>query len=84
MQLSREELIELKSVDVRTVDPSTLVRLESVKVDPNASHEERLDSYVEQIKNPYCYLDGDSVIKITFSNSGRPLEDCILQYLRGL
>lgn len=77
-------LEQMKNIDVRTVDRSTLVQRESVKLDPNATREERLASYKEQIKNPYCYLDGKATIKISFSNTGKSLEDCILHYLRGL
>lgn len=77
-------LQEMSQVDPRTVDKSTLVQRESVKLDPNSSREDRLASYVEQIKNPYCYLQGNSVIKISFSNKGKSLEDCILHYLQGL
>ena len=77
-------LEEMKNVDPRTVDRSTLVQRSSVRIDQKLGREERLREYVRQIKNPYCYLDGKTVVKIRFSESGQTLEDCICGYLSGL
>ncbi len=77
-------LQSLKDIDVRTVNRNELVERSSVKIDPNASREERLQNYISQIKNPYCYLDGKTVVKISFSNTDTTIEDCISHYLKGL
>ena len=39
---------------------------------------------IRQIRNPYCYLDGKTVVKISFSKTDTTLEDCLEHYLRGL
>ena len=77
-------LKEMRDVDVRTVDRSTLVQRSMVKVDPKKSKAERIKDYVEQIGNPYCYLEGRTVVKISFSNTDRTIEDCIHAYLSGI
>lgn len=77
-------LQSLKDIDVRTVNRNELVERSSVKIDPNASREERLQNFISQIKNPYCYLDGKTVVKISFSNTDTTIEDCISHYLKGL
>ncbi|WP_249030228.1 DUF6870 family protein [Tannockella kyphosi] len=77
-------LDDLKNVDPRTVDRSSLVERSSVKIDPNATKEERLSEYIKQIKNPYCYLDGKTVVKISFANTDTSIEDCISNYLKGV
>jgi len=74
----------MRNVDPSTVDRSTLVQRSSVKLNPAASREERLRDFLEQIKNPYCYLDGKTVVKISFSKTDTTLEDSIEHYLRGL
>ena len=61
-----------------------LVDIRDVHVDPNLPKEERVREYVRQIKNPYCYLDGKTVVKITFSKTETTMEDCLAHYLRGL
>lgn len=74
----------MKSIDPRTVDRSTLMQRSSVRLDPSAPREERLRDFIQQIKNPYCYLDGKTVVKITFANTATTIEDCLENYLRGL
>jgi cytochrome oxidase Cu insertion factor (SCO1/SenC/PrrC family) len=75
---------EMKEVDVRSVDRNTLVQRNSVKVNPKKDKAERVKEYVEQIRNPYCYLDGKTVVKISFANTSRTIEDCMRGYLSGL
>ena len=74
----------MKSVDPKTVDRTALIQRSSVRLDPAASREERLRDFIQQIKNPYCYLDGKTVVKITFANTATTIEDCLENYLRGL
>lgn len=74
---------EMQNVDPRTVDRSTLVQRESIRIDPDGSREERILSYISQIKNPYCYLDGNTVVKIQFSETDTTIEDCFVNYLSG-
>ncbi len=64
-----------EKVDVRAVDRSQLHSLEQVKIDTSLPCEQRVKSYVEQIGNPYCYLDGDVVVSLGFSDNGVCLKD---------
>ena len=73
---------EMRSVDVRTVDRESLIDIKSVEVSPELPRAERFRSFVEQIKNPYCYRCGDVVVKVEFANTNRTLEDCLEQYIR--
>ena len=75
---------KMKDIDIRTVDPKTLVDRRSVKVDPSLSRQERLGQYISQIKNPYCYLDGDVVVKVSFTDENVTLEQCLEAYIRSL
>ena len=74
----------MKNVDPKTVDRSRLVQRSSVRLDPSAPREDRLRDFIRQIKNPYCYLDGKTVVKISFANTDTTMEDCLEHYLRGL
>ena len=75
---------DMKDVDVRSVDRSILVQRSSIKVDPKKDKAERVKEYIEQIHNPYCYLEGKTVVKISFANTSRTIEDCMRGYLSGL
>ena len=70
--------------DVRTVDRSTLRDISTVVIDPNQSKAERIQSFVSQIGNPYCYLDGDIVVGISYADTEISLEDRLKSYANGL
>ena len=74
----------MRSVNPRTVDRSTLVQRDSIRLEPSAPQNDRLRDFIQQIKNPYCYLDGKTAVKITFAKTTLTLEDCLEHYLRGL
>ena len=79
---TQEELESLKNVDIRTVNPATLRDIRDVKINTDLPKEQRIQDYIRQIGNPYCYRHGKYVVKISFANTDKTLEDCLLSYLR--
>ena len=77
-------LEEMKAVDVRTVDPETLIDVTTIKIDENLSKEERKAEYLKQVKNPYCFRVGDVVVKNIYSTDGVTLQDRCEQFARTL
>ena len=73
---------EMKEVDVRTVDLSTLVDIDDVTVDASLPREERIRSFLAQIQNPYCFKCGDMVVKISHADTDVTLEERMEHYLR--
>ena len=68
-------MIMPEKMDVRSVDRSKLHSLDQVKIDTSLPCEQRIKNFVEQIGNPYCYLDGDVVVSLGFSDTGVCLKD---------
>ena len=68
---------------MKNIDRSKLKQLSSVKIDPKLSREKRIQSLFEQI-NPYCYLDGKTVVISRFADTGKTIEDCFCEYLSGV
>ncbi len=68
-------LEQMKNVDIRTVDPGTLVDIRGVSVREDQSGEEKLRDYVRQVVNPYCFRVGGIAVKLSFGDSGVSLED---------
>lgn len=66
----KEKIQKMKDVDIRTVNCSQLVDLNTVVIDENQSVEERLKSFIEQIKNPYCFRVGDIAVKVVYKENG--------------
>lgn len=75
---------QMKYVDVRTVDPKTLVDRRQLKIDESLPREERLKQYIAQLKNPYCYLDDGVVVKVSFNDVQETIEDRLEAYIRSM
>lgn len=74
----------MKNIDLNTVDPNELVDLRDVLVDGNLSRADQIRSFLEQIKNPYCYRVGKMVVKVSFIETETTIEDRLEHYIRGL
>ncbi len=72
----------MKNIDIRTVNPDTLVDINDTKVNAKLPIEERIPDFIQQIKNPYCYKCGKVVVKISFHDTGATLEDRMESFLR--
>lgn len=72
----------MKNIDIRTVNPDTLVDINDTKVNAKLPIEERILDFIQQIKNPYCYKCGKVVVKISFNDTDATLEDRMESFLR--
>lgn len=63
------------------VDVSSLVDIRDVQLQKDLPQEERIRSFVEQIKNPYCFKVGPVVVNVSYSNSGATLNDRFAEML---
>ena len=53
-----------------------LVDIRNVKLDESLGQQERVQSFLQQIKNPYCFKVGDVVVNVTYTEGGPTLDDC--------
>ena len=68
----------MKNIDIRTVS------LDDLAVDERLPRAERIRSFLEQIRNPYCYKVGKMIVKIGFADTEVNIEDRLEHYIRGL
>lgn len=54
---------------------SELVDIRDVVIDKSLPLEERVRSYVEQIKDPYCFKVGDVVVRVSYAGKDKSLTD---------
>ena len=79
-----EQLQAMRLIDPLTVDRSTLVDINDVKIDTSLPKLERMESFVQQIKNPYCYMCGKLVVKVNYSENEKTLEERLISHFRAL
>lgn len=52
-----------------------LVDIRDVVINKSLTLEERVKSYVEQIKDPYCFKVGDVVVRVSYADKDKSLTD---------
>ena len=71
--MEREHQVD-KSMD-------SLIDIRNVKLDRNLGQAERVRSYLQQIKYPYCFKVGDVVVNVAYTEGGATLNDCFADML---
>lgn len=75
MAFDVEELERMRDVDITKVDRSSLCDLRKVRVKMELPVSERVADFIAQIGNPYCFMVGDTVVKLRFKNDGTSCQD---------
>lgn len=70
--------------DMAKTDLSDLVDIRDVKVDRNLPAQERVKSYVEQVKNPYCFRVGDVKVRVSFAAESQTINDSFSDMIASL
>jgi len=63
------KLEEMRNIDVTTVEEKDLVDIRDVEINGSLKQDKKIEDYVKQIKNPYCYKYGDYIVKIGFEDT---------------
>lgn len=59
-----------------------LIDIRTVRIDTNLPKEKRIESYIQQIKNPYKFKYGNMIIQTYFTETEITLNDRLKQYIR--
>ena len=81
-QLYSNDITSMKNVDIRSVDKDTLVDLRSVQIDASRPVQERLQSFLQPIRNPYCFRIGDIAVKVNYKSDGPSFQQNFEDILR--
>ncbi len=82
--ITKEQLDEMASVDVRTVDINTLTDIRDINIDTKLPVEKKLAAFAEQTNNIYVHRIGDYVVKVKFQKEGPGIDDKMEEYLKHL
>ena len=75
-------LKQMKNVDIRTIDPDTVVDAGDIKIDINLSVQERMADYIQQSGNPYIIKVGKVIVKMKHSDTTMSANDCFERYMK--
>lgn len=82
--ISSFQLREMKGVDITKADRSKMVDVNEISVDSSLPVAQKVKNYIEQIKNPYCFLCGDTPVKIRFVSDAKSLKTSLKDYFISL
>jgi hypothetical protein len=78
---TKQELEQMKSMDIREVDIESLTDIRDIHIDENLPVEERWEDFIRQVKNPYMVRMGDYVIKLCYSDGEATINDRMKEYI---
>lgn len=70
--------------NAKNADRSTLKDINDVVIDTTQPCGERVKRYIEQIGNPYCYLDNGVVVEIGYADTNISLHDRLVSYVSSI
>lgn len=62
----------------------SLVDIRDVKIDRSKPVEERMKSYVKQIKNPYLFKVGNTIVRVSYANTQATINDNFVNLLASM
>ena len=75
-----DELEQLSQHDITSMPGEMLVDITEIKVDNFAPAEVRFRCFLDQIKNPYCFLYDGTPVRISFSDQNHTLQERMVRY----
>lgn len=81
--VSKEQLEQMEKANIKEADPAALADLLEVEI-RGETPEERLESYLAQVKNPYCFRVGKTAVRISFDAGEKPLEEKLKNHFKRL
>ena len=67
-----------------SLDKDDLIDIKTIKINTDLPINERIEDFINQIKNPYHYKCGKIIVKINFLDTEKSLEDKIEEYISSL
>ena len=62
----------------------SLVDIRDVRIDSSLPTEERIKSFVEQIKDPYQFKVGNTIVRVSYANTQATINDNFVNLLASM
>ena len=78
------QLKNMRNMKMSEINKKNLADIKDIKINAAQPINIRFEKYLNEVKNPYCFLCGDTAVKIEFSDNGKPFEEYLANYLINL
>jgi hypothetical protein len=79
--LTIQELDRMSQIDIEQISKDSLVDIRDVNIDTSLPIAERMENYLDQIQNPYCFRCGDVKVRVRFEQNGPDLRSRFVSHL---
>lgn len=81
--IDKNLLEDMSHIKIKDVAPDLLQDILTVEVSGETASQ-RLESYLDQVGNPYCFRVGNTPVRISFKSCEETLDQKIKSYFMGL
>lgn len=81
---TNRQLKVMANIDVSKVNKQDLIDIKDVYIKRQQSKEEKIKSFIKQVKNPYCYRCGNVVVKVSYEVDVATMQEKMENYLSSL
>ena len=82
--MDKQQTHLLCQTDIQAVDIQNLVDINDVKIDTTMKKADRIQNFIRDIKNPYCFRCKNTVVKVSFCSEGGSFPDLLQDYFSSL
>lgn len=76
-----EELQAMKKMDIMQADREQLADINRIEIDKSKPVETRVKNFLEQVHNPFLVKSGDYIIKFTYADCDKDMDDRMVEYV---
>jgi len=73
--MERIDFEAMRQTDIKTVDKTSLVDIGTIKIDKNRDKNDQILQFMQDVKNPYCFLCEGIIVKSSFCENGGNLQE---------
>lgn len=78
--IDKDKLKSMSELQIADIDTASLVDIDSAPVDTSLPMEDRFGAFLEQIKNPYCFICDDTPVRIRYVSDEKTLVKSLGDY----
>ena len=80
----REKLEKCKNICLNEVNPDDVDELSSIKINTRMNTVNRIIDFISKTKNPYIFKVNGKLVRMSFSENGPTVDECLTQCLKNL
>lgn len=71
----------MRDADIMQADRDELVDIRDIHIDSGNPVETKIREYMEQVRNPFLVKYGDYVVKLSYADTEKSMEDRMKEYV---